>query len=39
MMVIGFYVSRKVKGDSINYIVAGRGLTLPLAAATPAADD
>ena len=34
MMAIGFYVARKVKGDSINYIVAGRGLILPLAAAT-----
>ncbi|MFC6976044.1 sodium:solute symporter family protein [Halomicroarcula sp. GCM10025709] len=34
MMGIGFYVARKVKGDSINYIVAGRGLILPLAAAT-----
>ncbi|SDX67710.1 sodium:solute symporter family protein [Halobellus clavatus] len=34
MMAIGLYVSRKVKGDSINYIVAGRGLILPLAAAT-----
>ena len=34
MMGVGFYVSRKVKGDSINYIVAGRGLILPLAAAT-----
>ena len=34
MMTIGFYVAKKVKGDSINYIVAGRGLILPLAAAT-----
>ena len=34
MMAIGFYVARKVNGDSINYIVAGRGLILPLAAAT-----
>ncbi len=34
MLAIGFYVSRKVKGDSVNYIVAGRGLILPLAAAT-----
>jgi len=34
MMGIGFYVARKVNGDSINYIVAGRGLILPLAAAT-----
>ncbi|MFW5977725.1 MAG: sodium:solute symporter family protein [Halohasta sp.] len=34
MLAIGFYVARKVEGDSINYIVAGRGLILPLAAAT-----
>jgi Na+/proline symporter len=34
MLGIGFYVARKVKGDSVNYIVAGRGLILPLAAAT-----
>lgn len=34
MLGVGLYVSRKVKGDSINYIVAGRGLILPLAAAT-----
>ncbi|PGF16928.1 sodium:solute symporter [Natrinema sp. CBA1119] len=34
MLAVGFYVSRKVKGDSVNYIVAGRGLILPLAAAT-----
>ena len=34
MMAIGFYVAKKVNGDSINYIVAGRGLILPLAAAT-----
>jgi Na+/proline symporter len=34
MLAIGFYVARKVKGDSVNYIVAGRGLILPLAAAT-----
>lgn len=34
MLAIGFYVSRKVNGDSVNYIVAGRGLILPLAAAT-----
>lgn len=34
MLGIGFYVSRKIKGDSVNYIVAGRGLILPLAAAT-----
>lgn len=34
MLAVGFYVARKVRGDSINYIVAGRGLILPLAAAT-----
>jgi Na+/proline symporter len=34
MMAIGLYVAKKVQGDSINYIVAGRGLILPLAAAT-----
>ena len=34
MLGIGFYVARKVNGDSVNYIVAGRGLILPLAAAT-----
>lgn len=34
MIGVGFYVSTKVNGDSINYIVAGRGLILPLAAAT-----
>ena len=33
-LVIGLYVSKKVAGDSTNYIVAGRGLILPLAAAT-----
>jgi hypothetical protein len=27
-------VARKIQGDSANYIVAGRGLILPLAAAT-----
>ena len=31
---IGFYASKKIKGDSVNFLVAGRGLTLPLAAAT-----
>ncbi|MUV88633.1 sodium:solute symporter [Halapricum sp. CBA1109] len=34
MLAVGFYVSKKINGDSINYIVAGRGLILPLAAAT-----
>jgi SSS family solute:Na+ symporter len=31
---IGVYASQKIKGDSVNYLVAGRGLVLPLAAAT-----
>ena len=31
---IGLYVARKVGGSSSNFIVAGRGLVLPLAAAT-----
>ena len=31
---IGLYVARKVGGSSTNFIVAGRGLILPLAAAT-----
>lgn len=34
VVVIGLYASRKVRGDSENFIVAGRGLILPLAAAT-----
>jgi Na+/proline symporter len=33
-MGVGLYVSKKIQGDSVNYIVAGRGLVLPLAAAT-----
>lgn len=33
-LAVGLYVSKKVGGDSTNYIVAGRGLILPLAAAT-----
>lgn len=33
-LALGLYVSKKVGGDSTNYIVAGRGLILPLAAAT-----
>lgn len=32
MVAIGLWVARKVQGDSTNYIVAGRGLILPLAA-------
>lgn len=31
---IGIYASQQIKGDSVNFLVAGRGLTLPLAAAT-----
>jgi SSS family solute:Na+ symporter len=31
-VVIGLIVSRKVAGDSTNYLVAGRGLILPLVA-------
>ena len=31
---IGVWAAKKVKGDSENYLVAGRGLVLPLAAAT-----
>lgn len=31
---IGIWASRRIKGDSINFLVAGRGLVLPLAAAT-----
>ena len=34
MIGVGLYVSKKVQGDSVNYIVAGRNLILPLAAAT-----
>lgn len=31
---IGVWASRQIKGDSVNFLVAGRGLALPLAAAT-----
>lgn len=31
---VGVYASKQIKGDSVNYLVAGRGLMLPLAAAT-----
>jgi len=34
IMAVGLYVAKKIEGDSVNYIVAGRGLILPLAAAT-----
>ncbi|MGB3671645.1 MAG: sodium:solute symporter family protein [Phormidesmis sp.] len=31
---IGIWASKQIKGDSVNFLVAGRGLVLPLAAAT-----
>lgn len=31
---IGVWASQQIKGDSVNYLIAGRGLALPLAAAT-----
>ncbi len=31
---IGLYMARNIDGDSVNYIVAGRGLILPIVAAT-----
>ena len=34
MVAIGVYTAKKIKGDATNYIVAGRGLLLPLASAT-----
>lgn len=34
VVVIGLVVSRKVAGDSTNFLVAGRSLTLPLVAAS-----
>ena len=33
-LFIGMWAAKQVKGDSENYLVAGRGLVLPLAAAT-----
>lgn len=33
-LAIGIWAAKQVKGDSENYLVAGRGLILPLAAAT-----
>ena len=33
-LVIGMWAAKQIKGDSENYLVAGRGLILPLAAAT-----
>ena len=34
MLAIGIYAAKKIRGSSTNFIVAGRGLVLPLAAAT-----
>jgi Na+/proline symporter len=31
---IGVWASKQIKGDSVNFLVAGRGLILPVAAAT-----
>ncbi|MGD1942911.1 MAG: sodium:solute symporter family protein [Leptolyngbyaceae cyanobacterium] len=31
---VGVWASKQIKGDSVNFLVAGRGLGLPLAAAT-----
>ncbi|NCJ05816.1 sodium:solute symporter [Synechococcales cyanobacterium C] len=31
---IGVWAAKQIKGDSVNFLVAGRGLVLPLAAAT-----
>lgn len=31
---IGLWAAKQIKGDSVNYLVAGRGLVLPLAAGT-----
>ncbi len=31
---VGAWASQQIKGDSVNFLVAGRGLALPLAAAT-----
>ena len=31
---VGVWASKQVKGDSVNFLVAGRGMVLPLAAAT-----
>jgi Na+/proline symporter len=33
-IAIGVWAAKQIKGDSVNYLVAGRGLVLPLAAAT-----
>lgn len=34
MLGIGLYAAKQIKGDSINYLVAGRTFALPLASAT-----
>ncbi|MGF1570322.1 MAG: sodium:solute symporter family protein [Nodosilinea sp.] len=31
---VGIWASQQIKGDSVNFLVAGRGLALPLASAT-----
>lgn len=31
---VGVWAAKQIKGDSVNYLIAGRGLVLPLAAAT-----
>jgi Na+/proline symporter len=33
-LAIGLWTAKRIKGDSVNFLVAGRGLILPLAAAT-----
>lgn len=33
-LAIGVWAAKQIKGDSVNFLVAGRGLILPLAAAT-----
>ena len=33
-LAIGLWTARRIKGDSVNFLVAGRSLILPLAAAT-----
>ncbi|MGK7934227.1 MAG: sodium:solute symporter family protein [Xenococcaceae cyanobacterium] len=33
-LAIGMWAAKQVKGDSENYLIAGRGMALPLAAAT-----
>jgi Na+/proline symporter len=34
MLGMGVWAAKQIKGDSVNYLVAGRGLVLPLAAST-----